>query len=88
MSRAAFRRGQRREREREMGFENVVGGKLKLKGTAAIEKPKKKKKKKKVGRRRRQQRKRKVEKGRRTKRWRNWDGCAKLLASRKRRTFS
>ena len=37
----------KREREREMGFENVVGGKLKLKGAAAIEKPKKKKKKKK-----------------------------------------
>ena len=31
-----------------MGFENVVGGKLKLKGAAAIEKPKKKKKKKKT----------------------------------------
>ena len=50
-----FRRGddllpeekEEREREREMGFENVVGGKLKLKGAAAIEKPKKKKKKKK-----------------------------------------
>ena len=37
---------QNKGKEEEMGFENVVGGKLKLKG-AAIEKPDKKKKKKK-----------------------------------------